>query len=119
MYGKCGPNPDADYHMLNCVYNGPAKQLDADSLHTLEFYCPEMLAEFGGELCCDQEQVLDLVQNLALPANLIGSCPGCYYNFRQSFCNLACSPKQSDFLNVTDTRLNEDSKFRLYQLRIF
>lgn len=28
-------------------------------------------------------------------------CPACFFNFMTLFCELTCSPRQSEFLNVT------------------
>lgn len=45
-------------------------------------------------------------------------CPSCFYNLMTLFCELTCSPRQSEFLNVTMTTnidyirsdLNEENK---------
>jgi len=111
MYDKCGPSPDDESHELNCAYDGPPKPLDPDSLETLEEYCPELVEKYGDELCCAPEQVDDLVGNLALPQSIIGRCPTCFYNFRQAFCELTCSPKQYQFLNASEIVYNDESTF--------
>ncbi|CAG0917214.1 unnamed protein product, partial [Notodromas monacha] len=52
--------------------------------------------------CCDSEQVSNLMSNLEIPGTLMSRCPTCYRNFREYTCQLTCSPKQSDFVLVTD-----------------
>jgi hypothetical protein len=110
MFGHCGVSPDDTGHVLNCAVNDPPQKLDEASLHTLELFCPELITKYGDELCCNSDQVADLVTNLALPQTIIGRCPTCFYNFRQAFCELACSPNQYQFLNVSKVVLNEESK---------
>ena len=102
MYDKCGPSPSGpEWQELPCAVNIPPKPVEEHDLSTLEAYCPELIQKYGSELCCAQSQILDLVQNLALPQSIIGRCPACFYNFRQIFCELACSPVQSKWINVT------------------
>jgi len=110
MFGHCGESPDDPSHTLNCAVTSPPQELDTDSMHTLELFCPEIIQKYGNELCCNAEQVVDLVSNLALPQTIIGRCPTCFYNFRQAFCELACSPNQYQFLNVSKVVYNEHSK---------
>src|SRR5436190_23927351 len=55
------------------------------------------------QVCCSQEQVKDLSENLAVANSIISSCPACKKNFFDFFCTFTCSPDQSTFLNVTTT----------------
>jgi hypothetical protein len=55
--------------------------------------------------------VVDLVSNLALPQTIIGRCPGCFDNFRKAFCEIACSEKQSDFMEASKTVKNDQGRF--------
>ncbi|KAH0617771.1 hypothetical protein JD844_016346 [Phrynosoma platyrhinos] len=36
-------------------------------------------------------------------ADFLSRCPSCFYNLMNLFCELTCSPHQSEFLNVTQT----------------
>jgi len=110
MYDDC-KNPNDPFDAAKpCVYNGPPHELDEDSLATLKEFCPETIAQHGAKLCCAPSQIISLVENLALPRSLINRCPSCYYNFRQSFCDFACSPLQSEFVNVTEIESIPDEK---------
>lgn len=102
MYGVCGKtSSDLD---LNCKVDHPPKPLKNEGdLTKLRTYCPELIDEFGNELCCSPEQVENLISNLILPANILQRCPACFNNFRRSFCEFTCSPKQYLFVNVTET----------------
>ncbi|XP_021950793.1 NPC intracellular cholesterol transporter 1 isoform X2 [Folsomia candida] len=101
MRGHCGPSPSDPSQTLNCLYTGPPLPLETGPLEKLQSACPELVAREGANLCCDGDQVDDLVNNLVLPQSIVGRCPGCYHNFRLAFCELACSPRQSRFLNAT------------------
>ena len=108
MFDKCKDPADPFDAGLPCVYHGPARKLDEDSLATLGTFCPELIEEYGDELCCSPDQIVDLVTNLALPRSILAHCPSCYYNFRQSFCYFTCSPKQSDFIKINETETIPD-----------
>lgn len=102
MYGVCDESSVNPGTNMTCVYNGPPKEMkDQERMETLRTICPELVEEYGTKLCCAPEQVDILQDNLALPQGIIGRCPSCFYNFRQSICELACSPKQGLYLNVT------------------
>ena len=103
MYGVCDESPATPGTNLSCVYHGPPKKLKNDSLETLKIICPELVDKYGDELCCSPEQVDVLQTNINLPQAIVGRCPSCFYNFRQSVCNLACGPTQSAYLNISKT----------------
>lgn len=102
MYDACdASNITGNYP---CAYNGPAKKLTNDTtpgLDDLRLICPELVEKYGGKFCCAPAQIETLQSNLGLPQAIIGRCPSCFYNFRQIFCELACGPNQSLYLNVT------------------
>ncbi|XP_051826300.1 NPC intracellular cholesterol transporter 1, partial [Antechinus flavipes] len=65
--------------------------------------CPGFF--FGNvSLCCDTQQLQTLKDNLQLPLQFLSRCPSCFYNLLNLFCELTCSPRQSQFLNVTATK---------------
>jgi len=118
MYDECGKSPVNPDLNTNCVYNGPPKKLNySESLETLKSLCPELVEKYGDELCCSAAQINTLQQNLGLPQGIIGRCPGCFYNFRQLICELACGQMQSQFLNVTKTKKDNDTS-RMLLLKI-
>uniref|UniRef100_A0A8C1WAG5 Niemann-Pick disease, type C1 n=1 Tax=Cyprinus carpio TaxID=7962 RepID=A0A8C1WAG5_CYPCA len=49
-------------------------------------------------VCCDTQQLKTLKNNIQIPLQ----CPACFFNFMTLFCELTCSPRQSDFINSTD-----------------
>ena len=57
--------------------------------------------EYGDHpaLCCDDQQVNDILTNFKQAEAILGRCPTCYYNFRVNFCDMTCRPDQSKFLN--------------------
>uniref|UniRef100_A0A8C6DK86 NPC intracellular cholesterol transporter 1 n=1 Tax=Moschus moschiferus TaxID=68415 RepID=A0A8C6DK86_MOSMO len=99
-YGECGiASGDKRY---NCRYSGPPKPLPEDGYDLVQELCPGFF--FGNvSLCCDVQQLHTLKDNLQLPLQFLSRCPSCFYNLMNLFCELTCSPQQSQFLNVTAT----------------
>ncbi|XP_055272832.1 NPC intracellular cholesterol transporter 1 [Moschus berezovskii] len=99
-YGECGiASGDKRY---NCRYSGPPKPLPEDGYDLVQELCPGFF--FGNvSLCCDVQQLHTLKDNLQLPLQFLSRCPSCFYNLMNLFCELTCSPRQSQFLNVTAT----------------
>ncbi|XP_066482520.1 NPC intracellular cholesterol transporter 1 isoform X2 [Tiliqua scincoides] len=99
-YGQCGTaSGDKRY---NCEYNGTALPLPKDGYDLVQELCPSLF--FGNvSLCCDVSQLQTLKENLELPRQFLSRCPSCSYNLINLFCELTCSPRQSEFLNVTQT----------------
>ncbi|XP_058412786.1 NPC intracellular cholesterol transporter 1 isoform X4 [Diceros bicornis minor] len=99
-YGECGiASGDKRY---NCKYSGPPKPLPKDGYDLVQELCPGFF--FGNvSLCCDVQQLQTLKNNLQLPLQFLSRCPSCFYNLMNLFCELTCSARQSQFLNVTAT----------------
>ncbi|NXI48532.1 NPC1 protein, partial [Galbula dea] len=104
-YGECGvASGDKRY---NCAYDGPPVELPEDGYDLMQELCPGLF--FGNvSTCCDVQQLQTLKSNLQLPLQFLSRCPSCFYNLINLFCELTCSPNQSDFLNVTNTIPYED-----------
>uniref|UniRef100_A0A2K6FX77 NPC intracellular cholesterol transporter 1 n=1 Tax=Propithecus coquereli TaxID=379532 RepID=A0A2K6FX77_PROCO len=99
-YGECGiASGDKRY---NCKYSGPPKPLPKDGYDLLQEHCPGFFFD-NVSLCCDVQQLRTLKDNLQLPLQFLSRCPSCFYNLLTLFCELTCSPRQSQFLNVTAT----------------
>ncbi|VDD90496.1 unnamed protein product [Enterobius vermicularis] len=62
------------------------------------------MSDGNKDFCCDEEQVLLLSKQLTLPNQLLGRCPSCKFNFFQIWCDFTCSPRQSDFVQIIETR---------------
>ncbi|KAG8442189.1 hypothetical protein GDO86_011113 [Hymenochirus boettgeri] len=100
-YGECGSSP-LEGKRLNCAYSGPPIPLPAEGHDLLQQLCPSFY--YGNNtVCCDVQQLNTLNNNLQLPLQFLSRCPSCFYNLMTLFCELTCSPYQSDFLNVTAT----------------
>ncbi|KAK7826859.1 hypothetical protein U0070_026455 [Myodes glareolus] len=99
-YGECGVAfGDKRY---NCKYSGPPKPLPKDGYDLVQELCPGFFFD-NVSLCCDIQQLRTLKSNLQLPLQFLSRCPSCFYNLMTLFCELTCSPHQSQFLNVTAT----------------
>ncbi|XP_012371151.1 Niemann-Pick C1 protein [Octodon degus] len=99
-YGECGiASGDKRY---NCKYSGPPKPLPKDGYNLVQELCPGFFYD-NVSLCCNVQQLQTLKDNLQLPLQFLSRCPSCFYNLINLFCELTCSPRQSQFLNITAT----------------
>ncbi|XP_053323939.1 NPC intracellular cholesterol transporter 1 [Spea bombifrons] len=99
-YGECGIAKGGKRY--NCAYSGPPIPLPPDGHELLQQLCPSLY--YGNvSVCCDVQQLNTLNNNLQLPLQFLSRCPSCFYNLMTLFCELTCSPRQSEFLNVTQT----------------
>uniref|UniRef100_A0A1A8RVZ4 Niemann-Pick disease, type C1 n=1 Tax=Nothobranchius rachovii TaxID=451742 RepID=A0A1A8RVZ4_9TELE len=98
-YGECGDSkvPGKKY---NCNYTGPPLPLMPDGYELLTELCPGF--DYGNRsLCCDAAQLRTLKGSLQLPLQFLSRCPSCFFNLVNLFCELTCSPDQSQFMNST------------------
>lgn len=101
MRGECGSESFFG-PQLPCLYNEEALEPDTRLRQSLLDICGP---RFGaGPVCCDLAQLTSLAENLKKAENLIASCPACKANFFDFFCTFTCSPDQSLFLNVEETK---------------
>ncbi|XP_011312256.1 Niemann-Pick C1 protein isoform X2 [Fopius arisanus] len=100
-YGTCFK--DELGHVKYCPYNGTAKPLDTRGQGFLAKHCPHMMKAPGQAIntCCDSEQLEILDNNILLAANLLARCPSCLGNLVKHFCEFTCSPRQNEFMNIT------------------
>ncbi|XP_060029577.1 NPC intracellular cholesterol transporter 1 isoform X2 [Erinaceus europaeus] len=99
-YGECGiASGDKRY---NCKYSGPPKPLPKDGYDLVQELCPGFFFD-NVSLCCDVQQLQTLKNSLQLPLQFLSRCPSCFYNLMNLFCELTCSHRQSQFLNITAT----------------
>lgn len=98
MHGICAKRTDGK--PLNCPSNTPAVKPDKLLSSKVQSLCPTIT----DTLCCtaDQFDILRGQVQQAIPF-LVG-CPACLRNFLNLFCELACSPNQSLFINVTSVK---------------
>eukprot|EP00095_Tigriopus_kingsejongensis_P012689 maker-scaffold22_size673200-snap-gene-4.23 protein:Tk12689 transcript:maker-scaffold22_size673200-snap-gene-4.23-mRNA-1 annotation:"niemann-pick c1 protein isoform x3" len=99
-YDECGIDPGTGKN-LNCQYDGLPKPLPADIRVVLDEHCPYY--ENTELFCCSPTQVQNMVNGFGVIASLLGRCPSCLHNFKKAFCDMSCSPDQSDFMKVTKT----------------
>ena len=100
MRGQCG-SENFFSSSLPCPYNGLAEKPAQQTREKLVDICGTEWSE--GAICCDDDQIKALEENLKQASQLIFPCPACQKNFYNLFCTFTCSPDQSLFVNVTDT----------------
>ncbi|KAL3655161.1 hypothetical protein CASFOL_000947 [Castilleja foliolosa] len=95
MYGICGKRSDGK--VLYCPVGSPSVKPRELLSAKIQSLCPTIT----GNICCTEAQfdVLRTQVQQAIP--FVVSCPACLRNFLNLFCELTCSPNQSQFINVT------------------
>lgn len=105
MRGQCGSK---GFVQLNCPYNGPAVEPETESFRNLLVdTCGPKFTD--SKVCCDENQLVDLVDQVKKAERIISACPACWSNFLQFFCSFTCSPDQSSFVNVTGVQTSSSS----------
>ncbi|XP_066248348.1 NPC intracellular cholesterol transporter 1 isoform X3 [Euwallacea similis] len=97
-YGECHKSAGLSQ---NCVYNGPPKPLNQTGADILKKWCPDL---DPSSVCCDAMQVKTMDTSVSLAANFLKRCPSCMSNLVQSVCEMTCSPHQSTFLEVKESK---------------
>ncbi|KAI1902029.1 hypothetical protein AGOR_G00040500 [Albula goreensis] len=99
-YGECGESTDVPGKRYNCYYTGSPIPLPEEGRDLMMELCPGY--NYGNDsLCCDVQQLQTLQRSLQLPLQFLSRCPSCFYNLMNLFCELTCSPHQSQFLKAT------------------
>ena len=101
IYGTCGKK-SVFGALLPCVDRIRAPVPSKETLRLLHRVCGTDFFVLEG-LCCSDDQLLALEQNLKRADPLISSCPACRKNFYDFFCRFTCSGDQGSFVNVTKT----------------
>lgn len=109
--GKCVIRGDCDVNggQVPCVYDGEPKSIEsAKSRKALESVCGDVLGNVSQPLCCDGSQAENFAENIE-SANAIGldNCPACSVNFRTLMCQMICSPRQAEFIQLLTSDLTE------------
>lgn len=88
---------------------------DADAIDLLYDICPELVAEGDDPLlCCDADQVQAMHDSFQIPMSLgLARCPSCLHNWRIQFCQSTCSPRQAEFITVTNTTKTDDGRDKI------
>ncbi|KAI0068877.1 multidrug efflux transporter AcrB transmembrane domain-containing protein [Artomyces pyxidatus] len=116
MRGSCG-SKGIFGKPLPCPVEGPAIEPEDGLRSLLESVCGQEFAD--GDVCCNQDQVEVLRDNLNRAEPLISSCPACRNNFRSFFCHFTCSPNQASFVNITSTQTTSTGQTGVKSLDFF
>jgi len=124
-------NEDQRNKALNCYINETASEeekrpipwTNSSAIAKLREFCAETLDSYGEEpgggylLCCQPEQVEELSGQIIMAKDIIARCPSCWKNFRQVFCELACSPYQTQFMTAAKVEKAAPGEEREYMVR--
>ncbi|XP_024370575.1 uncharacterized protein [Physcomitrium patens] len=95
MYDLCGSRSDGKE--LNCPDPTPVVTPDEAFSLKIQSLCPTIT----GDVCCTPTQFGLLRAQVQQAVPFLTGCPACLRNFLNLFCELACSPDQGLFINVT------------------
>ncbi|XP_071923445.1 uncharacterized protein [Coffea arabica] len=95
MYDICGARSDGK--VLNCPFGSPSVKPDDLLSSKIQSLCPTIT----GNVCCTEAQFETLRTQVQQAIPFLVGCPACLRNFLNLFCELSCSPSQSQFINVT------------------
>jgi Niemann-Pick C1 protein len=92
----------------------PYHMVDQDAREVLMRLCPSLFLESEDPLlCCSTDQVYEMETNFQMPDQLgLSRCPSCQYNWRLTFCEMTCSPRQSEFIQISNFSLTPDRRRR-------
>lgn len=104
MYDICGARSDGK--VVNCPFGSPSVKPDDLLSAKIQSLCPTI----SGNICCTEAQFDTLRSQVQQAIPFLVGCPACLRNFLNLFCELSCSPNQSQFINVTSiSKLNNNS----------
>eukprot|EP01133_Synstelium_polycarpum_P007495 gene7495-8771_t len=66
--------------------------------------CQIQHPEYSDMACCNYNQSLVLQNSMVIGATIFGKCPACMFNVWDLWCASSCSPYQSTFMIVTETK---------------
>ncbi|KAL3830515.1 hypothetical protein ACJIZ3_019317 [Penstemon smallii] len=95
MYDICGARSDGK--VLNCPFGSPSVEPNELLSAKIQSLCPTIT----GNVCCTEAQFDTLRTQVQQAIPFLVGCPACLRNFLNLFCELTCSPNQSQFINVT------------------
>lgn len=95
MYDICGARSDGK--VVNCPFGSPSVKPDDLLSAKIQSLCPTI----SGNICCTEAQFDTLRAQVQQAIPFLVGCPACLRNFLNLFCELSCSPHQSQFINVT------------------
>lgn len=94
MKGACGKDG------INCLDNSPADEVRSKSFQELLSKVCRYPKE--KKVCCTEEQISQLQQSSKRVWSMIGGCGACWNSFLDLWCDYACSPNQSQFVEILD-----------------
>nr|XP_043632783.1 NPC intracellular cholesterol transporter 1-like [Erigeron canadensis] len=95
MHDICGARSDGK--VVNCPFGAPSVKPDDLLSAKIQSLCPTI----SGNICCTEAQFDTLHSQVQQAIPFLVGCPACLRNFLNLFCELTCSPHQSQFINVT------------------
>lgn len=103
---KCVLNVECSTSSLECGQNLKPKELSHSQKLALRDICPSLFNSEDGKqnatFCCGPQAAIRLYLFLKFYQDQF-TCPSCWMNFKETFCQLICSPNQGDFIKVINS----------------
>ncbi|XP_033125300.1 NPC1-like intracellular cholesterol transporter 1 [Anneissia japonica] len=113
-YDECENGP--------CLNYAPPQPLtNQQALFLLYDLCPNLAAPPGLPpiVCCSPTQLTNMAATVAFAQQTLRRCPACLKNYLNHFCQITCSPHQSQFLNVTSTTVTSPTETSVTGVDLF
>ena len=65
----------------------------------IEEVCGEDFSS-SDDVCCSEDQLDTLSEQLAMAEGMLASCPACWQNFKRFWCQFTCSSTQGNFIQI-------------------
>ncbi|XP_011332296.2 NPC intracellular cholesterol transporter 1 homolog 1b [Ooceraea biroi] len=110
-YGECALSDR--WLPLPCVVDNIFAQSinDTDAEAALLKRCPHFFKKNeSSKVCCDAKQIITMDKSMNMAEGIFGRCPTCMKNMFRLICDMTCSSKHREFLNVTKSTEKDDIK---------
>ncbi|XP_047362414.1 NPC intracellular cholesterol transporter 1 homolog 1b-like [Vespa velutina] len=116
-YGQCGKSGPK---IQTCVSNDIAQPIGNETAtNILRKRCPHLFENTDNPLtCCSAEQIFTINLNMNMAEGIFGRCTTCLKNIFRHICDYSCSMNQSQFMNVTKSKMNENGLYYIDELEI-
>ncbi|XP_068081512.1 NPC intracellular cholesterol transporter 1 homolog 1b isoform X2 [Anabrus simplex] len=81
----------------------------------MEDFCPHLSGSYA---CCNGEQIEAVLKKVQMAQALLGRCPSCFRNLKQSYCDMTCSPQQAEFMEPIDIRTEGNVSY-VYEYNVY
>lgn len=122
MQGICAKSGIGGHPILCAQEAEPMKLNDTLAIKIFKEICPHLMKEDEDApvVCCTPDVVKSLRTIFRMPSQMgLGECASCMHNFRATFCNLLCSPRQSHHVKILATSKSENGRTQVDEINYY